>query len=201
MQGREYNAVKGQSWSPPCRQVPVNGERERGRPALRDLLWFQREVPELFGKRCTSRACKIEYAARRKAAKIGDETGAASPLSASSTVELESLNYFKLSRIKQIYGRRLYDPDTFSNYELRNSLREERDREEELAYLVHALWKEDVSDQGRSLCTWVLLKDIVRSLEDAELAVMDDYQKNNPSQHWEDARASFREAHAEAENE
>jgi hypothetical protein len=123
MQGRKYNAVKGQSWSPPCRQVPVNGERERGRPALRDLLWFQREVPELL-----------------------------------------------------------------------NGVSDERD--EELAYLVHALWKEDVGDQGRSLCTWVLLEDVVRALKDADLAVLDDFQETNPSQHWEDARAGFREAHA-----
>ena len=59
--------------------------------------------------------------------------------------------------------------------ELLNGVSDERD--EELAYLVHALWKEDVGDQGRSLCTWVLLKDIVCALKDDELAVLDDYQE------------------------
>ena len=75
-------------------------------------------------------------------------------------------------------------------------------REEELAYLVHSHWKEDVGDGGRSLCNWVLLEDIVCALQDAELAVLDDYQRQPPSQqHWEDALAGFRdrEAHAEAE--
>jgi hypothetical protein len=46
---------------------------------------------------------------------------------------------------------------------------------------------------------------VLRSLKDAELSVLDDYQENNPSQHchWEDARAvaSEREAHAEDEDE
>ena len=76
------------------------------------------------------------------------------------------------------------------------------EREEELvAYMVHSHWKEDVGDGCRSLCTWVLLEDIVCALQDAKLAVLDDYQRQNPSQHWEDARAGFRdrEAHAEAE--
>ena len=60
------------------------------------------------------------------------------------------------------------------------------EREEELAYLVHSHLKEDVGDGGRSLCTWVLLRleDIMCALQDAELAVLDDYQRQNPSQHW-----------------
>ena len=70
-----------------------------------------------------------------------------------------------------------------------------------MQHLVHSHWKEDVADQGRSLCTWVLLQDIVSALQDAELAVLDDYQEKNPSKHWEDARAGLREAHAEAEAE
>jgi hypothetical protein len=51
------------------------------------------------------------------------------------------------------------------------------------------------------LCTWVLLEDVVRAQSDADLAVLDDFQDKNPSQHWEDARTGFRETHAEAEAE
>ena len=43
---------------------------------------------------------------------------------------------------------RIYDPERFSNYEQRNGVSDER--EEELVYLVHSHWKEDVGDQGCS---------------------------------------------------
>ncbi len=46
----------------------------------------------------------------------------------------------------------------------------------------------------------VLLEDVVRALKDADLAVLDDFHEKNPSQHWEDVRAGFREANDEAES-
>ena len=154
----------------------------------------------LSGKRCTATKCKDEYAARRKQARASEEPASASPVNAAScmtqSVEVESINHFKLWEVLQIYGRRIHDPEKFSNYELRNGVSE--GREEELAYLVHSHWKEDINDHGRSVCTWVLLEDIVRSLKDEELSVLDTYEENNPSQHWEAARAGFREAHADA---
>ena len=60
------------------------------------------------------------------------------------------------------------------------------EREQELAYLVHSQWKEDIGDGGRSLCTSpsVLLEDIVCTLQgDTELAILDNYQRQDPSQH------------------
>ena len=53
-----------------------------------------------------------------------------------------------------------------------------------------ATQKEDVSDQGRSVFTWVLIEDIARSLKhDVDgLSVLDNYQEKNPSKHWERGR-------------
>ena len=45
--------------------------------------------------------------------------------------EIDSLNRFKPWSRKNIYGRRTYDPEKFSNYEQRNGVSDER--EEELA--------------------------------------------------------------------
>ena len=109
----------------------------------------------LAGKRCRASRCKAEYAARIKLAKAaagGGSSTATSPTAsagaARSSAELESLVALKLWEMFGIYGRREYDPDTLTSYEIRNGI--SADREKELAYLVYASWKEDANDVGRS---------------------------------------------------
>ena len=128
----------------------------------------------LAGKRCRSSRCKAEYAARIKLAKAaagGGSSAATSPTAsagaARSSAELESLVSLKLWELFGIYGRREYDPDALTGYELRNGI--STDREKELAYLVYAEWKEDANDVGRSAIAWVTLEEIVTALSDNEL--------------------------------
>ena len=83
----------------------------------------------------------------------------------------ESVSKFVLWELMAIYGCREYDPESFSPYELRNGVNEERD--EELSLLVFAHWQEDANDKGLSAVRWVKLEDIMRQLRDCELAVLD----------------------------
>ena len=99
----------------------------------------------------------------------------------------------KLWEMFGIYGRREYDPDTLTSYELRNGI--SADREKELAYLVYASWKEDANDVGRSAIAWVTLEEIVTALSDNELNVLDHFEQNNPNKEWTEARAALRELH------
>ena len=152
----------------------------------------------LAGKRCTASRCKAEYAARIKLAKTAAGSGsstASSPTAsagaAPSSVEIESLVGLKLWELLCIYGRRDYNPDTLTAYELRNGI--SADREKEPAYLIYAAWKEDATDVGKSTISWVTLEDIVKALSDNELNVLDRYEQNNPSEEWKSARAELRE--------
>ena len=111
-------------------------------------------------------------------------------------VELDSLSKFMLWELHAIYGRREHDPDSFSPYEMRNAVLSE-EREEELALLVHAHWQEDAQDKGRTAVTWVTLEELVRSLRDCELSVLDHYLQMNPSEKWVRARNDFRERYPE----
>ena len=154
----------------------------------------------LAGKRCRASRCKAEYAARIKLAKAaagGVSSTATSPTAsagaARSSAELESLVALKLWEMFGIYGRREYDPDTLTSYELRNGI--SADREKELAYLVYASWKEDANDVGRSTIAWVTLEEIVTALSDNELNVLDHFEENNPNEEWTKARAALREQH------
>jgi hypothetical protein len=155
---------------------------------------------QLAGKRCTASRCKAEYAARIKLAKAaagGGSSAATSPTAsagaARSSAELELLVSLKLWELFGIYGRREYDPDSLTAYELRNGI--SADREKELAYLIYAEWKEDANDIGRATISWVTLEDIVTSLSDNELNVLDHYEENHPSKEWTEARAALRELH------
>ena len=161
----------------------------------------------LSGKRCTASKCKADYSARLKQAKLsgaggGSDAGSSSPTaslgSAAQPVEVESMVGFKLWTLFVIYGRRDYDPDALTGYELRNGI--STDREKELAYLVHANWKEDVNDSGRSTIVWVKLEEIVKALTDNELTVLDHYEQNNPNEEWRAARERFRELFADADD-
>ena len=67
----------------------------------------------------------------------------------------ESVSKFVLWELMAIYGCREYDPESFSPYELRNGVNEERD--EELSLLVFAHWQEDANDKGLSAVRWVKL--------------------------------------------
>ena len=151
----------------------------------------------LAGKRCRASRCKAEYAARIKLAKAaagGVSSTATSPTAsagaARSSAELESLVALKLWEMFGIYGRREYDPDTLTSYEIRNGI--SADREKELAYLVYASWKEDANDVGRSTIAWVTLEEIVTALSDNELNVLDHFEENNPNKEWTEARAALR---------
>ena len=99
----------------------------------------------------------------------------------------------KLWELFGIYGRREYDPDALTGYELRNGI--STDREKELAYLVYAEWKEDANDDGKKSISWVTLEDIVTALTDNELSVLDHYEENHPNKEWTEARAALRELH------
>ena len=101
----------------------------------------------------------------------------ASAGAARSSAELESLVALKLWEMFGIYGRREYDPDTLTSYEIRNGI--SADREKELAYLVYASWKEDANDVGRSTIAWVTLEEIVTALSDNELNVLDHFEENS----------------------
>ena len=154
----------------------------------------------LAGKRCTAARCKAEYSARIKLAKAaagGSSSSASSPTASAGaaplSVEIESLVCLKLWELIGIYGRREYDPDSLTSYELRNGI--SADREKELAYLVYASWKEDVNDVGRSTISWVTLEEIVTALSDNELNVLDHYEQNHPNKEWTEARAALRELH------
>ena len=87
----------------------------------------------LAGKRCRASRCKAEYAARIKLAKAaagGGSSTATSPTAsagaARSSAELESLVALKLWEMFGIYGRREYDPDTLTSYELCNGISADR---------------------------------------------------------------------------
>ena len=154
----------------------------------------------LAGKRCTASRCKAEYTARIKLARAaaGDGSSTATSPTASagaarSSAEPESLVSLKLWELFGIYGRREYDPDTLTSYELRNGISADRDKE--LAYLTYASWKEDANDVGRSTISWVTLEEIVTSLSDNELNVLDHFEQNNPNKEWTEARAALRELH------
>ena len=103
----------------------------------------------------------------------------------------ESVSKFVLWELMAIYGCREYDPESFSPYELRNGVNEERD--EELSLLVFAHWQEDANDKGLSAVRWVKLEDIMRQLRDCELSVLDHYLQNHQSEKWERERRELRE--------
>ena len=103
----------------------------------------------------------------------------------------ESVSKFVLWELMAIYGCREYDPESFSPYELRNGVNEERD--EELSLLVFAHWQEDANDKGLSAVRWVKLEDIMRQLRDCELSVLDHYLQNHQSENWERERRELRE--------
>ena len=110
----------------------------------------------LAGKRCRASRCKAEYAARIKLAKAaagGVSSTATSPTAsagaARSSAELESLVALKLWEMFGIYGRREYDPDTLTSYEIRNGI--SADREKELAYLVRLRFMEGGRERRRPL--------------------------------------------------
>ena len=165
----------------------------------------------LAGKRCTASRCKTEYAERLKAARPegsseveGRQGGSISPTNAASTASGRNADLdlvgFKLWELNAIYGRRSFDPDKLSQYELRNGMVSE-DREEELAYLVGAHWKENTDDVGKSAVLWVLLEEIVSQLNDSELNALDHYEQSNPNKHWKAERKRFREAHPETDED
>ena len=90
----------------------------------------------LAGKRCRASACKKAYAERLaslKAARTGQlatpASRGASPApstagttSTDSAPDFDSLSQFKLWELLAVYGRRDYDPEQLSPYELRNGV-------------------------------------------------------------------------------
>ena len=90
----------------------------------------------LAGKRCRASACKKAYAERmaaQKAARTGHlatpAARGASPApstagtaSTDSATDFDSLSQFKLWELLAVYGRRDYDPEQLSPYELRNGV-------------------------------------------------------------------------------
>jgi hypothetical protein len=90
----------------------------------------------LAGKRCRASACKKAYAERLaslKAARTGQlatpASRGASPApstagttSTDSAPDSNSLSQFKLWELLAVYGRRDYDPEQLSPYELRNGV-------------------------------------------------------------------------------
>ena len=90
----------------------------------------------LAGKRCKASACKKAYAERLaalKAARTGQlatpASRGASPApstagttSTDSAPDFDSLSQFKLWELLAVYGRRDYDPEQLSPYELRNGV-------------------------------------------------------------------------------
>ena len=114
----------------------------------------------LAGKRCTASACKSAYARRLQEAKRARTDGAPasspptrapSPAS-SATAGLDvSVVGFELWELRAIYGRRDYDPDLFTDYERRNGV--SPDREKQYAVLAFAHYKEDENETTANPCT------------------------------------------------
>eukprot|EP00966_Prymnesium_polylepis_P081367 1885088-Prymnesium_polylepis.1 len=119
------------------------------------------------------RRTSTSYKARLKAARAGGGSSAAvsTPTAAAAAVqqltEPASLSAFVLWELRAIYGRRMFDPETLSDYELRNGVSDER--EEELSNLIYAHWKENAADEGWSQVAWVKLETIVKELNESEL--------------------------------
>ena len=148
---------------------------------------------QLSGKRCTAAACKAEYSRRLAEAKRartggGDagsqaSTRAPSPTS-SATAGLDvSVASFELWELLSIYGRRDYDPDQFSSYELRNGVAP--DRVKQRAVLAFAHYKENEADMGKSVHGWIELEELLRALPAEKLSVLDHFMENNPNAEWE----------------
>ena len=118
------------------------------------------------GKRCTASACKAAYSRRlREAKRARTDEGADSspptraPSPASSTApgpEVSVAGFESLWELRAIYGRRDYDPDLFSDYERRNGVNS--DREKQYAVLAFAHYKEDEEDDGKSVHGWIRLE-------------------------------------------
>ena len=146
----------------------------------------------LAGKRCTASACKSAYARRLQEAKRARTDGAPasspptrapSPAS-SATAGLDvSVVGFELWELRAIYGRRDYDPDLFTEYERRNGV--SPDREKQYAILAFAHYKEDENDDGKSVHGWIGLERLLQTLSRGELSVFDHYMQNNSSLEWE----------------
>lgn len=155
----------------------------------------------LAGKRCTASACKAAYAQRLREAKRARTDGepasspptrAPSPQSSTPAGLDVSVAGFELWELRAIYGRRDFDPDLFSEYERRNGV--SPDREKQYAVLAFAHYKEDVNDEGKSVHGWIGLERLLRTLSRAELSVLDQYLQNNPSLEWDREVARLRAA-------
>ena len=84
---------------------------------------------------------------------------------------------------RAIYGRRDYDPELFTEYERRNGV--SPDREKQYAVLAFAHYKEDENDDGKSVHGWIGLERLLQTLSRGELSVFDHYMQNNSSLEWE----------------
>ena len=82
-----------------------------------------------------------------------------------------------------LYGRRDYDPDQFSSYELRNGVAP--DRVKQRAVLAFAHYKENEADMGKSVHGWIELEELLRALPAEKLSVLDHFMENNPNAEWE----------------
>ena len=146
----------------------------------------------LAGKRCTASACKAAYSRRlldAKRARTGGgassspPTRAPSPTSSATPGPDVSVAGLELWELRAIYGRRDYDPELFTDYERRNGVNP--DREKRRAVLAFAHFKEDENDDGKSVHGWIGLEELLQTLSGGELAVLDHYMQNNPSEEWD----------------
>ena len=90
---------------------------------------------------------------------------------------------FELSELLSIHGRRYYDPDQFSSYELRNGVAP--DRVKQRAVLAFAHYKENEADMGKSVHGWIELEELLRALPAEKLSVLDHFMENNPNAEWD----------------
>ena len=146
----------------------------------------------LAGKRCTASACKAAYAQRLQEAKRARADGppasspptrAPSPASSATAGLDASVVGFELWELRAIYGRRDYDPDLFTEYERRNGV--SPDREKQYAILAFAHYKEDENDDGKSVHGWIGLERLLQTLSRGELNVLEHYLQKNPNPEWD----------------
>ena len=144
---------------------------------------------QLSGKRCTAAACKAEYSRRLAEAKRARTGGGDAGVNARALADfIGDCRARRLGRELRalgaaLYGRRDYDPDQFSSYELRNGVAP--DRVKQRAVLTFAHYKENEADMGKSVHGWIELEELLRALPAEKLSVLDHFMENNPNAEWE----------------
>jgi hypothetical protein len=116
---------------------------------------------------------------------------------ATIAAESDALQGLQLWELLAVYGRRDYDPEKFTPYELRNGIGE--DRVKERAVLAFAHYKEGSNDAGRSKHVWLTLEELVQAFADEQLSVLDHFLQNNTNAEWKAEWARLREQFPELE--